>query len=302
MIPHIYEDAFITFRYAENLALGNGFVFNIGEKVLGTTTPLFAMILALLKLLGISCEIGSLIINLISEGATTIVIYNILKRYSSGIVTLLAPLLYAFSPSNISWAISGMETAFYTAALSLAFYNLYKGNYHRSLIFASFACIIRIDGVGALGIILIATLLYIRKINFRIFVLPALIVLSWELFSYIYFDSLVPNSLYAKLALYSKHSPGVLWNLNLVLAKFIFKGKYLSSIISALFLLGAYTAFRKNKRFIPMVLWFFSYFIALVLSKTHIIGIIENSYSRLVLYTPSIRLYNLCGHRRCFYL
>ena len=62
IIPYIYEDAYITFRYAENLASGNGFVFNSGEKVLGTTTPLFAMILALLKLTGISCATGALII------------------------------------------------------------------------------------------------------------------------------------------------------------------------------------------------------------------------------------------------
>jgi len=40
------EDALITFRYAENLALGNGFVYNPGERVLGTTSPLFAMLLA----------------------------------------------------------------------------------------------------------------------------------------------------------------------------------------------------------------------------------------------------------------
>jgi hypothetical protein len=45
-----YDDPFITFRYAENLALGNGFVFNVsasgGERVLSTTTPLFTLLLA----------------------------------------------------------------------------------------------------------------------------------------------------------------------------------------------------------------------------------------------------------------
>lgn len=40
------EDAFITFRYARNLAEGQGFVFNPGEHVLGTTSPLHALILA----------------------------------------------------------------------------------------------------------------------------------------------------------------------------------------------------------------------------------------------------------------
>ena len=36
------DDAFITFRYAQNLLSGQGLVFNPREQVLGTTTPLFA--------------------------------------------------------------------------------------------------------------------------------------------------------------------------------------------------------------------------------------------------------------------
>ncbi|HET9481188.1 MAG TPA: hypothetical protein VFP98_05475, partial [Candidatus Polarisedimenticolia bacterium] len=39
------EDALITFRYAANLAEGLGFVYNAGERVLGTTTPLFTLLL-----------------------------------------------------------------------------------------------------------------------------------------------------------------------------------------------------------------------------------------------------------------
>jgi len=37
---------FITFRYAEQIAKGNGFVYNIGEPVYGTTTPLFTILLS----------------------------------------------------------------------------------------------------------------------------------------------------------------------------------------------------------------------------------------------------------------
>jgi len=40
------DDAFITFRYAERLAAGDGFTFNDGERVLGTTTPLYGLSLA----------------------------------------------------------------------------------------------------------------------------------------------------------------------------------------------------------------------------------------------------------------
>lgn len=40
------DDAFITFAYAQNLVEGNGFVFNPGERVLGTTAPLFGLFVA----------------------------------------------------------------------------------------------------------------------------------------------------------------------------------------------------------------------------------------------------------------
>src|SRR5690348_1608071 len=47
------EDAYITLRYADNIAAGRGFVYNPGEQVLGTTTPLFTLILALAGRLGV---------------------------------------------------------------------------------------------------------------------------------------------------------------------------------------------------------------------------------------------------------
>ncbi|MCB0187901.1 MAG: hypothetical protein KDE31_26715, partial [Caldilineaceae bacterium] len=40
------DDAFITYRYAENLATGQGFVYNAGERLLGTSTPLYTLLLA----------------------------------------------------------------------------------------------------------------------------------------------------------------------------------------------------------------------------------------------------------------
>ena len=43
--PHPVDDAYITFRYARNLADGLGLVYNPGESVLGTTTPLWAILL-----------------------------------------------------------------------------------------------------------------------------------------------------------------------------------------------------------------------------------------------------------------
>ncbi|HMB53685.1 MAG TPA: hypothetical protein VKU40_10230 [Thermoanaerobaculia bacterium] len=44
---HSYDDAYITYRYAQNYATGNGLVFNPGERVLGTTAPGWAFALGL---------------------------------------------------------------------------------------------------------------------------------------------------------------------------------------------------------------------------------------------------------------
>jgi hypothetical protein len=50
-----FDDFYITYRYAWNLASGHGFVFNPGERVFGTTAPGFGLVLALLtRLSGVS--------------------------------------------------------------------------------------------------------------------------------------------------------------------------------------------------------------------------------------------------------
>src|ERR1700682_4502729 len=46
--PLVIDDPYITYRYAQNLISGNGFVFNAGEHILSTTTPLYALLLAAL--------------------------------------------------------------------------------------------------------------------------------------------------------------------------------------------------------------------------------------------------------------
>jgi hypothetical protein len=38
-----YDDPYITYRFANNLVSGEGFVYNPGERILSTTTPLFAL-------------------------------------------------------------------------------------------------------------------------------------------------------------------------------------------------------------------------------------------------------------------
>ena len=51
--PRTIDDAYITFRYARNLAEGLGFVYNPGQSVLGTTTPSYTALMSLAWLLSL---------------------------------------------------------------------------------------------------------------------------------------------------------------------------------------------------------------------------------------------------------
>src|ERR1700738_1680717 len=50
--PFTIDDAFISFRYAENLARGAGLVYNPGERVEGYTNFLWVLIIAAVYRLG----------------------------------------------------------------------------------------------------------------------------------------------------------------------------------------------------------------------------------------------------------
>ena len=47
-----YDDPYITYRYADNLSDGLGFVYNPGERTLSTTAPFFAVLLGALRFIG----------------------------------------------------------------------------------------------------------------------------------------------------------------------------------------------------------------------------------------------------------
>jgi len=73
IMPLANEDAYITFRYAQNIAAGNGAVYNLGERVMGYTSPLWTFAVAggcamgidpvvWARLLSLGCDIGTLLV------------------------------------------------------------------------------------------------------------------------------------------------------------------------------------------------------------------------------------------------
>ncbi len=76
----VYDDPFITFRFAENIAAGRGFVYNPGSYVLSTTTPLFALILAVFAKSGLDLPQVANFLSALSVSASGLIIWGISKR------------------------------------------------------------------------------------------------------------------------------------------------------------------------------------------------------------------------------
>lgn len=114
------DDAFIHLRVAHNLATGAGPVFNVGERVEVSSSPMWTMLLALLLWLGLTGKTATAVLGLVAAcaaGAAT----SLLGYLAGGVVTaLVAPLLLSVLPSFSAWAGSGMETPLGLFALAVA--------------------------------------------------------------------------------------------------------------------------------------------------------------------------------------
>ena len=107
------DDAFITYRYAANLAAGLGFVYNPGQSVLSTTAPLYGLLLSLPACLGWQLPLASNVLYGLSIGAGAVAIYLFGRNHRQPVTGWLAGLVYSLMP--LLWLALGMETALWLA-------------------------------------------------------------------------------------------------------------------------------------------------------------------------------------------
>ncbi len=105
------DDAFISFRYAQNAIRGAGLIFNPGERVEGFTNFLWTV--AMIPLEGVHADVGraSMILGALFALGTIGLVVRFAKIVNapSG-VGLLAAFLLAADGSFVLWAVSGLET------------------------------------------------------------------------------------------------------------------------------------------------------------------------------------------------
>jgi hypothetical protein len=118
----LVDDAFISFRYARNIAAGLGPVFNAGERVEGFSNPLLTGLLALLAPVASGAEGLPLVARTLGvlAGAGVVVLLARLPLRGGAWSTSLAMLAVTASTSFALWSVAGLETVPYALLMVAA--------------------------------------------------------------------------------------------------------------------------------------------------------------------------------------
>ena len=194
---YVMEDAYITYRYAQNLAAGHGFVFNPGERVLGTSTPLYAMVLGLAGLLGLDIAATSGVLFSASLAATALLGAGILRRYGHPALSILFATIAIWGACDVDFFF-GMEIPFYLMLLFASFRAALDGRRTATGLLVGLAFLTRYDA-AVFAVSLFAILLWRnRKVPWREGLCALGVVAPWLVFAQLYFGSVFPNTLAAK--------------------------------------------------------------------------------------------------------
>jgi len=279
------DDAFITYRYVRNILAGVGFVYNPGEHVLGTTTPLYTLLLALLGSIsgGVNAPfpIISAVTNAFFDAFTCLLLFKLGRRLGYTFAGLGAALVWAIAPFSVTFAIGGLETSLYVLLLVSIISAYLAERYRLAAFLAALAFLTRPD-----ALILIAPLAldrFFRVLQTRerlteisqrkklfaeilVFTLPILI---WSIFAFSYFGSPIPHSISAKTLAY-RLSPeeGLVRLLQHYATPFMDQNTFGASMIGWGFVLylflnlvGSLNAMRATRRIWPFVIYPWLYLI-----------------------------------------
>jgi arabinofuranosyltransferase len=208
------DDAFISFRYAQNLYEGRGLVWNPGERVEGYTNFLWVLLMSVGMLLRLSPEAFSNIIGVASGAATLVILVRLSAKHAGRDNPLiwLAPLVLATSRTFTAWCTGGLATAFFTMLVLAALVRFAEERDKHigfpcasSFIFA-LAALARPEGnifAATAGLFFLVEMLQRKRAPraFLAWVLPlVLIVGSHLVWRRAYYGYWLPNSFYAKVS------------------------------------------------------------------------------------------------------
>jgi hypothetical protein len=279
--PRTIDDAFITFRYSRNIVDGEGFVYNPGSRTLGTTTPLYTLLMA-----GIGLITGSdnypwiaLMVNALADAGTAVLLALILYRATHwlGPAAIIGG-LWAVSPMSVTFAVGGMETSVAILWGAAAFY-LYITRHERWMaFFAALGILTRIDTILWVGPLFLHQLIthwretrgqtrLFQRLPWQNWAIFLVTLAPWYIFSWAYFGTLLSRSLSAKQLAYTVDSMQAVTKFAQHIATPFFEQETIGIpgimigivLYPALAAVGTVAAVRRCPRLVPYLLYVWVY-------------------------------------------
>lgn len=203
------DDAYHAYVMAKNLVNGNGFVYNLGERVNASTCPLFTLLVAAVyALLGDMYLSGILTCVLCSGIAVWFVFFKFCHNMQA---VLLAFLCLGGANGFITYATSGLENCLLFCMMALVYFLVTgKEEYGKKDLFFLAVVIGILMGARMDNVLLVAPVgVYVyffakkKEISIPksvgIGILGVFPFWMWEIFSVVYYGFLFPNTAYIKL-------------------------------------------------------------------------------------------------------
>ena len=220
---HIWEDYFITFRCSRNLCLGNGLVYNIGERVHGFTSPLGVLLPAgAYALFAQDSYLPALwlfrVVSIVAFAGGGLLLIRRLEEEHRGSVLpgLFFGVLYLLDAKSIAFSTNGMETAFmlFFLAWGLSLFDpdgrqrwLLRGLCWAGLMWT------RPDGFIYIAALALAQWLFTEVPRLRLIrplflsgLVCTVLYLPWFVWAWQYYGSPVPHTIIAKSLFGSTYS------------------------------------------------------------------------------------------------
>ncbi len=202
-----YDDAYITFRYVENLYAGHGLVYNPTERVFGSTTPLYVLWLTILRGLLPSVGLPALAVrgnalwHIASAGLAAALIARLHGRRAPA--ALLGG-LFALHPEMLYISANGMESFLFIALVLGCFLALSYRKLVPAGALAGLALLTRPEGAFALAIWGLCWLAWAeprswRGLNWKALGAAIATPALWVAWATAYYGSPIPHSIIAKL-------------------------------------------------------------------------------------------------------
>ena len=207
------DDAFITYRYAQNVARGAGFVFNPGERIEGYSNFTWVLLGAAAERAGRSPEQVAKGFGLVAGILALLLSWGLARRLcpESGLGALLAPYFLAMSPILVQHSVTGLETSLFAVLLAAAVFLTVGGP--RSVAWHSVTLVLVLLALALTrpeGGLVAVLLLGLRRLvvgrhdvqarrglwrTAAVFAVLFGIYVAWR---WSYFHALLPNTYYAK--------------------------------------------------------------------------------------------------------